>query len=469
MGTRLTIRVDRLSLGGDAVGRTGSYVIFIPYACPGDELEVEITETHRRYARAQIRRVLTPSPLRTMPPCPYHSPGTDLHSIKGLSPLFCGGCSWQHLTYEAQLEAKRQLVEETLQRIGRLAEVRVNPTLGMEHPWRYRNKVQQPVGWDGRRIISGFYAPSTHQIVPIDDCLVQPELSVAILNKTKMLLAQYHLEPYDAPRHQGWVRHVLVRLIQGRALLVFVTRTPDFPNESPVVQALCRDFPELVGVHQNINPARTNVILGLRWRKLHGADFLEERVGGIRLRLSPGSFFQVNTAQAEALYQVVTAMMPPSGAVLVDLYCGVGAIALTLAARFQEVIGVDEGKVAIEDAQYNARLNGFPQAQFYAEPVEQFLTRYQQSVGPPKALTVVLDPPRAGCSVGVLRALCALRPAHLVYVSCDPGTLARDIALLQPQFHVQQVQPVDLFPHTAHIETVVKLGMSFTHERLMSA
>ncbi|MBI3292722.1 MAG: 23S rRNA (uracil(1939)-C(5))-methyltransferase RlmD [Elusimicrobia bacterium] len=299
VGTRLTVRMDRLALGGEGVGRWEGRVVFVPYACPGDVLEAEVTAAYPRYVRAQIVRILTPAPQRVSPPCPYHF-------CVGHQPTqVCGGCSWQHLTYEAQLEAKRQLVEETLLRIGRLSEVRVSPTLGMAHPWRYRNKVQQPVGWDGHRVISGFYAPGTHQIVPIEECLVQPELSVAILNKTKTLLAQYHLEPYDAPRHQGWVRHLLVRLIQRRALLVFVTRTPDFPNESPVVRALCRDFPELVGLHQNINPARTNVILGPRWRKLHGADFLEEHLGNLRLRVSPGSFFQVNTPQAETLYQVV--------------------------------------------------------------------------------------------------------------------------------------------------------------------
>jgi len=480
---RITVQVDRLSLGGEGVcrlptGQAGAagLVIFVPYSAPGDELEIELTESHKRFARGRILKVLKPSPDRITPKCPYHFDirNPDTKSRKG---FYCGGCSWQHLRYEAQLKGKQALVQETLERIGGIRGVMVKPVLGMKDPWRYRNKVQMPVGWDARarRLIAGFYAPSSHEIVPIDDCLVQPELSVAILNRARALLAQYHVRAYDDQHHQGWIRHLWVRTTSphpnplpsgegwgeatSQALLVFVTRSPDFPHEREILTALAAEFPQLAGVHQNVNPGRTNVILGRQWRKLAGADFIEERLGALRFRLSPGSFFQVNTVQAEALYTVVKEMAG-RGERLLDLYSGVGGIALWLSQNFQEIGGVDDVRSAIEDAEANAELNAIDNARFLAQPVEQFLKGVRPHVnkGSDPKLTVTVDPPRSGCSPEVIKGILTLRPRTLVYVSCDPGTLARDLALLiKGGFHVQEVQPVDLFPHTPHIETAVKL------------
>jgi 23S rRNA (uracil1939-C5)-methyltransferase len=457
-GSRLELRVDRLSLGGDGVarlpaGRKGpeGVVVFIPYAAPGDLLDVELTEVKSNFTRGRIVRVIEPSPVRTPPPCPYH------FNPPSRSEIFCGGCSWQHMNYEFQADAKRQLVEETLERIGGVSDIEVRPTLGMHDPWRYRNKVQQPVGWDGRRVISGFYVPYSHRIMPIDECLVQSELSVRIINRAKALTEQYRLQPYDEDRHQGWLRHVWARTTRSnRALLVFVTRTDEFPRERQVLAALIEEFPELVGIHQNVNPDRTNVILGRRWRKCAGGDYLEETLGTLRFRLTPGSFFQVNALQTEVLYDQAKSLAGRGGT-LIDLYCGVGGIALWLAANFKTVVGVDEVRGAVADAQGNAALNRIANARFTAAPAERFLASFRAPEGP-GGLTVVLDPPRSGCDPGVLRGLARLRPARVVYVSCDPGTLARDVAILRRGgYQVGTVQPVDLFPHTAHIETVVLL------------
>ena len=491
-GARLTLRVDRLSLGGDALGRAGDAVVFVPYGSPGDALEVELTETRKNFARGRLIRVLEPSPVRIDPPCPYHFQAppshppphggrTEVGGVGQSAPtphphlprqggkeyegsLYCGGCSWQHMNYEFQLDAKRQLVQETLERLGGVRDVTVKPTLGMKDPWRYRNKVQQPVGWDaclparqGRRIISGFYAPFSHDIVPIEDCRVQSELSVRIVNRVRALLEQFQLLAYDEEKHTGWIRHLWVRTAQNKALLVFVTRTDDFPHQNEVLEALAQDIPELVGVHQNINPGKTNVILGRHWRKCGGADYLEERLGALRFHLSPGSFFQVNARQTEVLYEQVKALAGKGGT-LIDLYCGVGGIALWLAPQFRGVTGVDEVKSAVADAQNNAKLNGITNTRFVADSAERFLSKYHGNAGFQGDLTVVLDPPRAGCDPRVLHALSRLRPSNLIYVSCDPGTLARDLGILgKAGFRPRDVQPVDLFPHTPHIETVVRL------------
>ncbi len=435
--------MDRLSLGGDGVARIEGAVVFIPYGAPGDDLEVELVEVRRNFARARLLRVLEASPVRTPPPCSYHFQPTEPDRLS------CGGCVWQQLNYDFQLDAKRQLVEETLERIGGFQDLEVQPTLGMKDPWRYRNKVQQPVAWVGDHAVSGFYASGSHDLVPIEDCLVQPELSVKIVNRVRSLLSS---------RHRGWLRHLLIRTSQkGEAQLVFVTQTEDFPGQRPILETLMREFPQLVGIHQNINSSKTNVILGRIWKHCAGTDAMEEHLGTLRFRLSPGSFFQVNSPQAEVLYDVVKSVAS-RGCELLDLYCGVGGIALSLAGSFERVTGVDEVKSAILDAEKNAKLNRILNTRFLASPAEQFLSRYKGIS--PAELTIVLDPPRSGCDPRVLSALSRLQPGNLVYVSCDPGTLARDLSILaQSGYEPRLVQPVDLFPHTAHIETVVHLPL----------
>ncbi len=445
--------IDRLSLGGEGVARSDGRVVFVSGAVPGDRVEVEITEFKDRFAKARLIRVLEPSSARITPLCPYHPrPGL---------PFACGGCGWQQMAYESQLRIKTDLVKETLERLGGFQGIAVNPTLGMKDPWRYRNKVQQPVGWDPvqRRLISGFYASGSHTIVPIEDCLVQPELSVRILNRAKALLEKQGARTYDSQKRTGWIRHLLIRTAGEdvkKALLTFVTRTPDFPREAAIVPTLIKDFPVLVGIHQNVNQAHTNVILGRAWRRIAGQDHIEERLGRFRFLLSPASFFQINTRQTEVLYDVAKRFAGRNRRLL-DLYTGVGTIAIWLADHFQEVGGVEENRKAVRDAQNNARLNGVHNVHFEAMPVEEFMDGLPHEAGG-KELTVVLDPPRAGCTPGVLRALLGLRAKTVVYVSCDPGTLARDLKVLsQGGYHVTEVQPVDLFPQTPHIETVVKL------------
>ena len=256
----------------------------------------------------------------------------------------------------------------------------------------------------------------------------------------------------------GWIRHLLVRTTSagdGKALLVFVTRSPEFPHESKIIPQLMRQFPELVGVHQNVNPGRTNVILGRQWRRIYGQDYLEERLGPLKFRLSPSAFFQINSPQTEVLYNV-TKSMAGKGERLLDLYTGVGTIALWLSDQFTYVGGVEENAAAIHDAEANASLNDIRNVQFATQSTESFLGALSRE--PRQPVTVVVDPPRAGCAPTVIQSLLALRPQTLIYVSCDPATLARDLAILvKGGYKLNDIQPVDLFPHTPHIETAVKL------------
>ncbi len=459
-GERIRLRIERLSSGGEGVARTEGRVVFVPYAAPGDTLEAQITDLRKRFARARILKITESSGARVDPPCPYHFrvPGSS-SVISGSSSvvpgLWCGGCSWQHLPYPSQLEAKRAIVQETLERLGGLSGITVKPVLGMKDPWRYRNKVQQPVGWNGQALISGFYSEGSHDIVPVEDCLVQSELSVKIIQRTLELFKKLGVHAYDPKRHLGWIRHLLLRTSQdGKAMLILVTRDPSFAKEREIIPVLIRECPNLVAIHQNIQPARTNVILGSQWRKIHGQDYLEERLGRLRFRLSPGAFFQVNSPQAEILYNVIQGMAG-RGERLLDLYTGVGTIALWLADGFQEVGGVEEFPAAFRDAEMNAELNNIDNARFIAKSAEAFLGGLAHDRRP---LAVVVDPPRSGCTPSVLKSLVALRPSPLVYVSCDPATLARDLGVLtKGGYWAQEIQPVDLFPHTPHIETAVKL------------
>jgi 23S rRNA (uracil1939-C5)-methyltransferase len=456
VGQTLRLRVDHLSSDGDGVARQDGCVVFVPYTAPGDDIEAVIEDAQPRFVRARLQTLIAPGSGRVKPPCPYH------FDIAAPQRLYCGGCSWQHLAYERQLQAKERLVRDALERVGGFKGLTVEPVIGMDEPWRYRNKIQQPVGWSPkRRVITGFYAPSSHEIVPIDDCLVQPELSVRIIRRIVQLAEEFRWIPYDETKHAGWLRHILVRCTlpddeapEGRALVVFVTKSEDFPRENQMVERLANEFmPALVGIHHNVNPGRTNVILGRDWRCIAGSETIEERLGTLRFRLSPRSFFQINTLQAEKLYDVVRERAGRGGA-LWDLYSGVGSIGLYLADHFREVLGVEEVESAVLDATDNAQLNRIKHARFITAPVERFLRRPGGTHG--DSLTILIDPPRAGCKPEVLSAILGRAPKQILYVSCDAGTLARDAAILSKgRYRIDHVQPVDLFPHTPHIETVV--------------
>jgi 23S rRNA (uracil1939-C5)-methyltransferase len=455
------IQIDRLTLDGDGIGRLSSpasmegQAAFVPYALPEEQVEAQLEFHKKHYSRWLPLEIKKPSAQRQVPPCGYHfKPGQT-------SP-WCGGCNWQHLAPAYQQKSKKVLLEETLTRLGGLAAPRVGEILSSPQPWRYRNKAQVPFGPGPKGLVAGFYAPGSHTIVDIEDCLIQPALAVDIIKFVKAYALANRWQPYDQDQERGWLRHLLLRLNQkGECLVTLVTADRAFPNQNRFVSELRQRFPQVVGLHQNIQAKATNVILGERWIKIGGQDRLEEQVNGFSISYSPASFFQVNTPAAELLYnRVIEDLAPASHHVVIDLYCGVGALTLSLAKKARGVVGVESVGTAIQDARFNMEKNAVDNVYFMAREVESLIR--EEHLGPVDTRDaakwlLVVDPPRAGLSPQAITLLKRWRPQRLVYISCHPGTLARDIKLLQDQYEAVSFTPVDLFPQTSHIECVARL------------
>ncbi|OGR84820.1 MAG: 23S rRNA (uracil-5-)-methyltransferase RumA [Elusimicrobia bacterium RIFCSPHIGHO2_02_FULL_57_9] len=469
----LIVDVKKMAPEGEAIAfpmasnagqaQQSSRVIFIAGAVPGDRLEVELVSAKSSFARARIKRLLTPGPDRIQPPCP-------LHDAPGRPTPACGGCNWQQLAYETQLKHKREMIRDCLGRIAKMREAAVEPVLASPQAWGYRNKVQIPFGLDKTgKIIAGFYASSSHQIVDFNACPVQPELSVRIALKVKELAVKLRWPIYDAQSNRGWLRHLFVRTnSQGKALAALVTHSPMFLRHEEFISEMREAFPEIVSFYQNVQPLKTSVILGESWRRLWGACGLEEKIGRFTFFASPGVFLQVNTEAAALLYDAALAALKdggPAGShapaaafdLILDLYCGVGTLACWLAQAATRMIGVEENPQAVRDAWANAERNKIKNARFYAGKVESLLPKLKKEL--PARCAAVVDPPRSGLSEPVLRLLTERSISRVVYVSCNPATFARDVGYLSKSgFKLGRVQPVDLFPQTSHIELVAQLN-----------
>jgi len=444
-GQLVSLTIDGLGHSGEGVGRYQGFTVFVPGAVPGDKVEITVSEVKKNYARAALRRVVQASPDRVAPICP----------VVGQ----CGGCPLQQIAYPAQLALKRQQVMEALRRLGKLEDVPVYPTLGMDEPWRYRNKAQFPVGTGSGRVIAGFFAPGTHRIVDIDQCEIQHPLGNEIMRAVKDLAQRYRVPIYDERTHTGVLRHVLARVgrYTGEGMAVLVTNGPAFPKGRQVAAELMKRIPALVSVVQNINPDRTNVVLGRENRVLAGRDHIIDRIGDLSFAISPVSFFQVNPAQTEVLYSKALEYAALTGReTVLDIYCGIGTISLFLARQAREVIGVEVVPPAVEDARENARRNGITNARFICgDATQEMPALAREGI---RADVIVLDPPRKGCDRPVLEAMAEMRPERIVYVSCNPASLARDLAILaELGYKTVEVQPVDMFPHTAHVECVARV------------
>jgi 23S rRNA (uracil1939-C5)-methyltransferase len=458
------IEIERLALQGDGVGRIAAEgnekgkVAFVPYSLPRETIRAEKILEKKTYARWLPEEIVQSSPDRIKPSCPYHFQPDRMKLDPG--GLWCGGCNWQHFPVEKQRETKRMLVSETLDRLGGFSELPEIDLIYSENSWRYRNNVQIAFGSRGDTIISGFRAPDSHEIVDIDDCLLQSSASVRIFNSIRQIARALGFIPYERHKDRGWLKHLLIRTSEtGSALVILVTRNASFPEQEKFLQLITSQCPEVVSIYQNLQPARTRVITGPKWLHLWAGRKLEENLCGLHLHYSPGSFFQVNTRAASLLYQkaIKEATIEP-GMTVLDLYCGVGGMSLMAAQFAEKVIGVDEFAVAIEDAQENARENGVANVTFFTSPVEDFLKQGNSfeysSAG---RLIAIVDPPRAGCRPEVIDRLLALTPRQIIYVSCDPATLARDLKLLNAKYQISTLTVVDLFPQTAHIETIARL------------
>ena len=446
----LTLRIERLSSDGSGVAHSADgEAVFVPGTAPGDEARVRIVKDCGRYAFGILDELLTPSPDRIPVDCPVAGP--------------CGGCSLRHLDYAAELRAKQESVLDAFRRIGGL-EVPVLDILPSPEVDRYRNKVQFPVGVDKNGVpCIGFYAGRTHRIVPCPDCKLQPGVLNKIGNALCAFFAQQGIRPYDEQSGKGLVRHIFLRrgAHSGQIMVCLVCTRAKLPHAEQLCTALREQFPAISTILLNVNAKNTNVILGGENHILYGPGYIEDTLCGVPVRLGPLSFYQVNTLAAERLYGVAAQYAQlTSDDALLDLYCGMGTIGLSMAERCRELIGVEIVPEAIESAKANAARMGetvAAKSRFFCADAGQAATQLAAEGLHPDI--VMLDPPRKGCDEATLSAVVRMAPRRVVYVSCNPATAARDAAWLEKNgYHAEKVQPVDLFPRTKHVETVVLLS-----------
>ena len=446
----LTLRIERLSSDGSGVAHSADgEAVFVPGTAPGDEARVHIVKDCGRYAFGILDELLTPSPDRVPVDCLVAGP--------------CGGCSLRHLDYAAELRAKQESVLDAFRRIGGL-EVPVLNILPSPDVDRYRNKVQFPVGVDknGAPCI-GFFAGRTHRIVPCPDCKLQPSVLNEIGNALCAFFARQGIRPYDEQSGKGLVRHIFLRrgAHSGQIMVCLVCTRAKLPHAEQLCTALRGQFPAISTILLNVNAKNTNVILGSENHILYGPGYIEDTLCGVPVRLGPLSFYQVNTLAAERLYGVAAqyAQLTPDDTLL-DLYCGMGTIGLSMAGQCRELIGVEIVPEAIESAKANAARMGeavAAKSRFFCADAGQAATQLAAEGLHPDI--VMLDPPRKGCDEATLSAVVRMAPRRVVYVSCNPATAARDAAWLEKNgYHTEKVQPVDLFPRTKHCETVVLLS-----------
>ncbi|MGH7335920.1 MAG: 23S rRNA (uracil(1939)-C(5))-methyltransferase RlmD [Candidatus Rokuibacteriota bacterium] len=446
-GDRITITVDDLAFGGEGVGRTGGYVVFVRGGLPGDRVVVRMIETRARFGRAEIETVEEPSAHRVAAPCAYFGR--------------CGGCRLQHMNYSGQLAFKEKQVRDCLQRLGGLGEFELRPILPAPQIFGYRNKMEFTVAGTAGEPRIGLHEADRYDVVlDIDRCLLQSDTMNVLLEEVDRQLRARQVSVYDQASGTGLLRFVTLREGRrtGETMINIVGAAPDVEALIPVAEALRARVAGLASVVLNVNGQQASVAVGTEERLLGGRRHITERLDGLTFQVSANSFFQTNTLQAERLFEVVAAASGlEGGETLMDLYSGTGAISLLLAGRCRHVYGLEVSEAAVADAVRNAAANGITNCTFLAGEVRHVLPALlAQGV---RADVAVADPPRAGFHPKALKALAALGPERIVYVSCNPATLARDVGdLVQGGYVLTWVQPVDMFPHTPHIEAVARLS-----------
>ncbi|MBE9191893.1 23S rRNA (uracil(1939)-C(5))-methyltransferase RlmD [Gloeocapsopsis crepidinum LEGE 06123] len=444
-GNLIEVVIYDLSDTGDGVGRFDDRIVFVPDTVPGDRALVRLTYTKPQFARAKLYQLLTSSPHRIRPSC--------IVADK------CGGCQWQHINYEYQLEAKQTLVVQALQRIGGFSNPPVNSVLAAPSALSYRNKATYPLGISAAgQVQAGYYQKNTHQLINLNQCPVQDSRLNPLLREVKQDIQNHNWQIYDEKHHKGQIRHLSLRIGRrtGEMLLTLVVKDW-IPEIAVQAQEWLQRYPELVGVALNRNPDRTNAIFGQETRCIAGKAYLIEEFAGLQFQVRPETFFQVNTEIAEALLQEISQQLNLQGhEVLLDAYCGIGTFALPLAPQVRQAIGLELHPISVQQAQHNANLNHINNVTFQVGAVEKLLP--QLKIVPD---VVLLDPPRKGCDRTVIETLLQVQPSQIVYVSCKVATLARDLKLLcQTGYHLVRVQPADFFPQTSHVECAAFLVSS---------
>ncbi len=445
------VRIEDMSDTGEGIGKTDGFIWFVKDAVIGDVVEAKVMKTKKSYGFARLIQVLEPSACRVTPRCP--------------SARQCGGCQLQAMSYEEQLRFKENKVRNNLSRIGGLTEIPMEPIIGMDEPWRYRNKAQFPFGKDkDGRIITGFYAGRTHAIIEQEDCLLGVEENQPILDCIRGFMEEYHIAPYEEELHKGLIRHVLIRkgFTTGELMVCLVLNGDVKKLKAPevLVERLVKLFPShMASISCSINREKTNVIMGKEIVNLYGPGYITDYIGNVCYRISPLSFYQVNPVQTQKLYGTALEYAGLTGEETVwDLYCGIGTISLFLAQKAKKVYGVEIIPQAIDDARANAKLNHFENVEFFVGKAEEVLPE-QYEKNQVYADTIVVDPPRKGCDSVCLDTIVKMAPEKVVYVSCDSATLARDVKYLGERgYEVKRVKTVDMFPWSGHVETVVLLS-----------
>ena len=443
----VTLKIEDCGIDGEGIGKADGFTVFVKDAVIGDTVRAKIMKAKKNYGYGRLEEIITPSPDRVEPKCQFARQ--------------CGGCQLQALSYEKQLEFKTSKVRGHLERIGGFTDIPMEKILGMDQPFHYRNKAQFPVGKskDGR-IITGFYAGRTHSIIENRDCALGVTRNKEVLDRVIAYMEKFHIQPYDENTGKGLVRHVLIRygFFTDEMMVCLIINGEKLPGEEALVKSLCQ-IPETVSVMVNVNKKRNNVILGEKVRLLWGQPYITDKIGEISYQISPLSFFQVNPYQTGRLYGKALEYAQLSGNETVwDLYCGIGTISLFLAQKAKMVRGVEIIPAAIENAKENARLNGFDNTEFFVGKAEEVLPEQFARTGE-RADVIVVDPPRKGCDETLLSTIIKMQPDRVVYVSCDSATLARDLKYLcERGYELKKVCPVDMFPNTVSVETVVLLS-----------
>ncbi|GAB4386301.1 MAG: 23S rRNA (uracil(1939)-C(5))-methyltransferase RlmD [Elainellaceae cyanobacterium] len=444
-GALVELEIIDLNHQGEGVGRSQGKVIFVPDSVPGDRLLVRLVQVKPQYAQGKLHTILEASPHRIRPRC--------IVADK------CGGCQWQHIDYDYQRQAKRNLIIQDLQRIGGFENPSVDPVLWNEDvpegsppaDLAYRNKATYPLSRSATgQVQAGYYRKGSHQLVNLNQCPIQDQRLNPILVEVKQDLQQRGWSIYNETQRQGKLRHLGLRIGRhtGEMLITLISTSDKLPGLEEQAQTWLDRYPQLVGVCLNLNPQHTNVIFGAETRCLAGRPYLCEEFARLQFQIHPTTFFQVNTEQAEALLNMIATELDLKGnETLLDAYCGVGTLTLPLAKQAQQAIGIEVQPEAIAQAQINARLNGITNAKFHIGTVEAILPKLE--VQPD---VVLVDPPRKGCDRTVIEQLLQIQPDRIVYVSCNPATLARDLKLLSTSYQLLRVQPADFFPQTAHVE-----------------
>ena len=433
--------VEGYSSEGLGIVRLDGAVVFVPQAIRGEEIDLRITKVMKTAAAGEIVKIHNLSPERTKPECPYFGK--------------CGGCDFQHMSYTEELWAKRQRVQDALTRLGG-TDLQVEEILGAKDPTHYRNKSQYPVGADGA---IGFFRARSHQVVPIDRCLIQSEVSDRTAKAVGNWMKRYRVSAYDETTGKGLVRHIYVRVNRkGESLCCVIANGKQLPREPELAAYVRAAAPGTVGVVLNTNTKKGNVILGEKYRTLWGQDFLMDTLCGLQFKLSVPSFYQVNRDQAEVLYGKALEFAALTGEeTVLDLYCGTGTITLCLAKQAKKAIGAEIVPPAIEDAKENAARNNIENAEFFCGDAADIAAKLEREGLRPDVITV--DPPRKGLAPEVIAYVAGMGPKRVVYVSCDPATLGRDVKIFDGfGYKAVRAAAVDMFPGTRHVETVVLLS-----------